>query len=81
MNYASFAAINQNTDKEDESCEKLVIAKIRASAGVFYGVCAGASEVEIVGSGSLTKSHSKVKINVLVDLSACGGTFFMHIYN
>ena len=73
MNYASYAAINQNTDKEDESCEKLVIAKIRASAG--------ASEVEIVGSGCLTKSHSKVKINVLVDLSACGGTFFMHIYN
>ena len=40
MNYASYAAINQNTDKEDESCEKLVIAKIGASAG--------ASEVEIV---------------------------------
>lgn len=72
MNYASYAAINQNTDKEDESCEKLVIAKIGASAG--------ASEVEIVGSGCLTKSHSKVKINVLVDLSACGGTFFMRIY-
>ena len=33
------------------------------------------------GSGCLTKSDSKVKINVLVDLSACGGTFFMHIYN
>ena len=59
-------------DKKDESCEKLVIAKIGASAG--------ASEVEIVGSGCLTKSHSKVKINVLVDLSACGGTFFMRIY-
>lgn len=80
MNYASYAAINQNTDKEDESCEKLVIAKIRASAGVFYGVCAGASEVEIVDA-CLTKSGCKVKINVLVDLSACGGTFFMRIYN
>lgn len=67
--------------EKDESCEKLVIAKIGASAGVFYGVCAGASEVEIVGGGCLTKSHSKVKINVLVDLSACGGTFFMHKYN
>ena len=48
---------------------------------LFYGVEAGSSEVEIVGSGWLTKSDSKVKINVLVDLSACGGTFFMHIYN
>ena len=48
---------------------------------LFYGVEAGSSEVEIVGSGCLTKSHSKVKINVLVDLSACGGTFFMRIYN
>ena len=73
MSDASYTAINQNADKKDESCEKLVIAKIGASAG--------ASEVEIVGSGSLTKSHSKVKINVLVDLSACGGTFFMRIYN
>ena len=68
-------------DKKDESCEKLVIAKIGGSLVLFYGVCVGASEVEIVGSGSLTKSHSKVKINVLVDLSACGGTFFMRIYN
>ena len=66
--------------EKDESCEKLVIAKIGASAGVFYGVCAGASEGEIVGSGCLTKSGCKVKINVLVDLSACGGTFFMRIY-
>ena len=40
VNYASYAAINQNVDKKDESCEKLVIAKIGASAG--------ASEVEIV---------------------------------
>ena len=44
-------------------------------------MCAGASEVEIVGSGCLTKSGCKVKINVLVALSACGGTFFMRIYN
>ena len=48
MNYASYATINQNTDKEDESYEKLVIAKIGAPAGAFFGVCAGASEVEIV---------------------------------
>ena len=41
MNYASYAAINQNVDKKDESCEKLVIAKIGASAGAF--------EIEIVG--------------------------------
>lgn len=34
--------------EKDESCEKLVIAKIGASAGAFFGVCAGASEVEIV---------------------------------
>ena len=54
--------------KKDESYEKLVIAKIGASAG--------SSEVEIVGSGCLTKSGCKVKISVLVDLSACGGTFF-----
>ena len=47
---------------------------------LFYGVFAGASEVEIVGSGCLTKSHSKVKINVLVDLSACGGDFFLCVY-
>ena len=45
------------------------------------GAVHGEVSAEIVGSGSLTKSHSKVKINVLVDLSACGGTFFMHIYN
>ena len=49
MSDASYSAINQNTDKKDESCEKLVIAKIGASAGAFFGVCAGASEVEIVG--------------------------------
>ena len=67
-------------DKKDESCEKLVIAKIGGSLVLFYGVCVGASEVEIVGSGCLTKSDCKVKINVLVDLSACGGTFFMRIY-
>ena len=67
--------------EKEESCEKLVIAKIGDPLVFFYGVCAGASEVEIVGSGCLTKSHSKVKINVLVDLSACGGTFFMRIYN
>ena len=47
MNYASYAAINQNVDKKDESCEKLVIAKIGALE-LVYGVCAGASEVEIV---------------------------------
>ena len=41
----------------------------------------GGESAEIVGSGCLTKSDSKVKINVLVDLSACGGTFFMRIYN
>jgi len=35
MNYASYAAINQNVDKKDESCEKLVIAKI----GAFVGAC------------------------------------------
>jgi len=35
-------------DKKDESCEKLVIAKIGATASAFFGVCAGASEVEIV---------------------------------
>ena len=56
-------------DKKDESCEKLVIAKIGASVSA-----------EIVWGGCLTKSDCKVKINVLVDLSACGGTFFMHIY-
>ena len=66
--------------EKDESCEKLVIAKIGGPLVLFYGVCAGASEVEIVGSGCLTKSGCKVKINVLVDLSACGGTFFMRIY-
>lgn len=56
MSYLSYIAINQNTDKKDESCEKLVIAKIGgplvlfygAFVGAFYGVCAGASEVEIV---------------------------------
>lgn len=53
-------------DKKDESCEELVIAKIRVSAG--------ASEIEIVGC--LTNLGCKVKINVLVDLSADGGTFF-----
>ncbi len=52
--------------KKDESCEKLVFAKIEASAG--------ASDDKIVG-GCLTKSDCKVKINVLVDLSACGGLF------
>ena len=41
----------------------------------------GEVSVEIVGGGCLTKSDCKVKINVLVDLSACGGAFFMHIYN
>ena len=81
MSDASYTAINQNADKKDESYEKIVIAKIGASVSAFFGVPASASEVEIVGSGSLTKSHSKVKINVLVDLSACGGTFFMRIYN
>lgn len=45
MNYASYAAINQNTDKEDESCEKLVIAQIGASAGAVHGEVS----VEIVG--------------------------------
>ena len=67
--------------EKDESCEKLVIAKIGGPLVLFYGASAGDSEVEIVGSGCLTKSHSKVKINVLVDLSADGGTFFMRIYN
>ena len=37
MNYASYAAINQNVDKKDESCEKLVIAKIGASASAVHG--------------------------------------------
>ncbi len=37
MNYASYAAINQNVDKKDESCEKLVIAKIGASASPVHG--------------------------------------------
>ena len=73
MSYLSYTAINQNKDKKDESCEKLVIAKIGASAGT--------SDAKIVEGGCLTKSDCKVKINVLVDLSACGGTFFMHIYN
>ena len=48
MNYASYAAINQNVDKKDESCEKLVIAKIGGPLVLVYGVCAGTSEVEIV---------------------------------
>ena len=77
MNYASYAAINQNTDKEDESCKKLVIAQIGAPASAVHD----GGSAEIVGSGCLTKSGCKVKISVLVDLSACGGTFFMHIYN
>ena len=34
--------------EKDESCEKLVIAKIGGPLVFFYGVCAGASEVEIV---------------------------------
>ena len=34
--------------EKDESCEKLVIAKIGASVSAFFGVRAGASEVEIV---------------------------------
>lgn len=34
--------------EKDESCEKLVIAKIGGPLVLFYGVCAGASEVEIV---------------------------------
>ena len=37
--------------EKDESCEKLVIAKIGGPLVLFYGVEAGASEVEIVGSG------------------------------
>lgn len=37
MNYASYAAINQNVDKKDESFKKLVIAKIGASAGAAHG--------------------------------------------
>ena len=45
MNYASYAAINQNVDKKDESCEKLVIAKIGASAGAVHGEVSA----EIVG--------------------------------
>ena len=48
MNYASYAAINQNTDKEDESCKKLVIAKIGAPASAFLESVCWASEVEIV---------------------------------
>ena len=50
-----------------------MFAKIGASAGTF--------DAKIVEGGCLTKSDCKVKINVLVDLSACGGTFFMRIYN
>ena len=34
--------------EKDESCEKLVIAKFGGPLVLFYGVCAGASEVEIV---------------------------------
>ena len=41
MSCLSKTTINQNVDKKDESCEKLVIAKIGASAGAF--------EIEIVG--------------------------------
>ena len=46
---------------------------------LFYGAPARGSKTEIVGC--LTNLGCKVKINVLVDLSACGGTFFMRIYN
>ena len=45
MNYASYTAINQNADKKDESYEKLVIAKIGASAGAVHGEVSA----EIVG--------------------------------
>ena len=34
--------------EKDESCEKLVIAKIGGPLVLFYGVCAAAFEVEIV---------------------------------
>jgi len=34
--------------EKDESCEKLVIAKIGGPLVLVYGVCAGTSEVEIV---------------------------------
>ncbi len=63
--------------KKDESCEKLVIAKIGASAAAFLWsvVLWWCAEAEIVGSGCLTKSDCKVKINVLVDLSAVEGLF------
>ena len=44
---------------------------------LFLGVC----WCGIVGIGELTESAFTVNINILVDLSACGGTFFMHIYN
>lgn len=53
-----------------------MFAKIGASASAVHGE----RSAEIVG-GCLTKSDCKVKINVLADLSACGGAFFMHIYN
>ena len=36
--------------EKDESCEKLVIAKIGGPLVLFYGVFASASEVEIVGA-------------------------------
>ncbi len=34
--------------EKDESCEKLVIAKIGGTLVLFYGAFVGASEVEIV---------------------------------
>ena len=53
MSYLSYIAINQNTDKKDESCEKLVIAIIGAPAVFFYGVPVsavhGVVSAEIVG--------------------------------
>lgn len=66
--------------KKDESYEKLVIAKIGASVAAFLW-SARWGENRNSGRGCLTNLGCKVKINVLVDLSADGGTFFMRIYN
>ena len=45
VGHLSYAAINQNADKEDESCEKLVIAKIGAPVSAVQGEVSA----EIVG--------------------------------
>lgn len=45
MSDASYTAINQNADKKDDSCEKLVFAKIGVPAGAVHGEVS----TEIVG--------------------------------